>query len=178
MSRYEFDLVLFGLELEAAERELAGFEERVDDITLAEHGGVGRAAVEREAPSLGAAIRTAVADVEAIPGVRVVRVEPDDYVSRREIASRIGTSRSYVSQLASGARGPGGFPPPAFESGTVALWRWSDLAEWLGAAGLRPPDGDPRHSAVIGAANALLEARRAVARLSEDERQSLTAMVS
>ncbi len=61
MNRYEFDLVLGGLDIEAAATSLDAFEERVDDFTFASHGGVVRAAVERSAATLGEAIRSGIA---------------------------------------------------------------------------------------------------------------------
>src|SRR3990170_3291009 len=82
MSRYEFDLILSGLDIETDVAHLDAFEERVGDFTFAAHGGVTRAAVERTAATLGAAIGSAIADVESIPGVRVVRVEPEEHVSQ------------------------------------------------------------------------------------------------
>ncbi|MHB1195163.1 MAG: hypothetical protein ACYC6F_19240 [Longimicrobiales bacterium] len=109
MSRYEFDLILGGLDIETAATSLDAFEERVDDVTFASHGGLVRAAVERAAATLGDAIRSAIADVESIPGVKVVRVEPEEHVSQSEMAARLGRSRQSVSQWISGARGP--WPP-------------------------------------------------------------------
>jgi len=178
MNTYEFDLILSGLDIEADTAELDAFEERVQDVTLARSAGIVVAAIEREASSLGEAIRSALADLESIPGVSVVRVEPEENVSQSEIARRLGRSRQSVSQLVSGARGPGGFPRPAHESGHVALWRWSDVARWAGSAGLMPPGGEERSSAVIRAVNAVLEARRAVAALNEEERLALADMVA
>lgn len=60
---------------------LEAFEGRVSDVTFAAQGGVVRAAM-----SLGEAIRTAIEDVESLPGVRVVRVEPEDHVAQGVVA--------------------------------------------------------------------------------------------
>lgn len=177
MGAYQFSLVLSGLDVEADVAKLDAFEERVGDMTFASHAGAVNVSVERRAGSLGEAIRSAIVDVESIPGVRVERVEPNDYVSQVEIATRLGRSRQSVSQLVSGARGPGGFPPPAFESGRVALWRWSAVSAWLTAAGFAPA-GDEHASMVIGAANALLEARRAMGALDGPDRASLFDLVA
>jgi transcriptional regulator with XRE-family HTH domain len=176
---YEFDLIVSGLDMEDP-GVLDGFEERAGDITFASHGRVVRAAVDRKARGLGEAIGSAIADVESIPGTRVVRVEPDEHVSQAEIAVRLGRSRQSISQWVAGSRGPGGFPAPAFESGHVALWRWSEVKAWLRAAGLDTNE-DQEHenqaSAVIRAANALLEARRAMAALDAKERERLSTFV-
>jgi transcriptional regulator with XRE-family HTH domain len=176
---YEFDLIVSGLDMEDP-GVLDGFEERAGDITFASHGRVVRAAVDRKARGLGEAIGSAIADVESIPGTRVVRVEPDEHVSQAEIAVRLGRSRQSVSQWVAGSRGPGGFPAPAFESGHVALWRWSEVKAWLRAAGLNTNEVKEREdqtSAVIRAANALLEARRAMAALDAKERERLSTFV-
>ena len=127
----------------------------------------------RFSSSLAQAIRTAVEDVESVPGVRVVRIEPEDHVSQSVIAARMGRSRQSVSQLVSGARGPGGFPQPAFQSGHVALWRWSDVERWARAAGVAVACDSAASSVVIRLANALLEARDAVAGLDEAGRGAL-----
>lgn len=177
MATYEFDLVLSGLDLESDQERLDGFEARVDDVTLGRSGGVVLAAVEREARSLGEAIRSTIADLESLTGVTVVRVEPDEYVSQSAIALRLGRSRQSVSQWVSGARGPGAFPAPAHESGHVALWRWGEVARWAREAGLMPAGAEERRLAVIRAVNAVLEARRAVAALNEEERRSLAEVV-
>jgi len=178
MRSYEFDLVLGGIDIELAASELDAFEERVDDVTFASHGGVVRAAVERTAASLGEAVRSAIADVEAIPEVNVLRVEPEEHVSQAEIAARLGRSRQSVSQWISGARGRGGFPSPAFRSGHVALWRWTEVARWARANGLVGDGPEARDGAVLHAVNALLEARHAVGALSEEERASLAGLVA
>jgi transcriptional regulator with XRE-family HTH domain len=178
MSRYEFGLVLGGLDIELAASTLDAFEQRVDDFTFASHGGVVRAAVERTAGSLGEAIRSAIADAESIPGVRAVRVEPEEHVSQSEMAARLGRSRQSVSQLVSGTRGPGGFPPPALQSGHVALWRWTEVSEWAEAAGLIAAGREARAWAIIRAVNAVLEARHAVGALDEEERASLADLVT
>jgi hypothetical protein len=175
---HEFDLVLTGLDIERDMDLLDAFEGRVSDVTFAARGGVVRAAMERTASSLGEAIRTAIEDVESLPGVRVVRVEPEDHVSQAVIASRLGRSRQSVSQLVSGARGPGSFPAPAFQSGHVALWRWSEVVTWARAVGVPVRYDEVRSGAVVRVANALLEARNAVAGLDEEERASLAGLGS
>jgi hypothetical protein len=174
---YEFDLVLSGLDVEADVGSLDAFEERVKDMTFASHDGTARAAVERRSSSMGEAIRSAIVDVEAIPGVQVLRVEPEDYVSQAEIAKRVGRSRASISQWVAGVRGPGGFPPPVFESGRIAVWRWAAVCTWLGNSGLRGA-GNAHSALVIGAANALLEARRAISALDEKERSPLAELVA
>ena len=45
--------------------------------------------VERTAGSLREAIRSAIADAESIPGLWVVRVEPEEHVSQAELADLV-----------------------------------------------------------------------------------------
>ena len=174
MASYEFDLIIEGLDLESDAPRLEALEDRVHDMTFASLGGETRVAVERRAPSLAEAIRSAIVDVESIEGARVVRVEPDEHVSQVEIASRLKRSRQAVSQWVSGKRGPGGFPPPAAGCGQVALWRWSDVTLWLTRAGIATGREDVHRATVVAAVNALLAARRAVSALDDEERASLT----
>jgi len=86
----------------------------------------------RRAATFAEAVLSAVQAVERVEGVHVVRVEPDDLVTASEIARRIGRSRESVRQLATGMRGPGGFPPPAHSlRGQSPLWRWTEVADWI-----------------------------------------------
>ena len=49
-----------------------------------------------------------------------------------DIAVRIGRTREGVRLLITGARGPGGFPPPVTDPRSrYRLWRWSDVARWF-----------------------------------------------
>lgn len=178
MTTYEFDLVLSGLDLDAHDETLTEFENTVDDVTFAAHGPTVSAAVERSARSLAEAVGSAIADIERLPGVRVERVLPDGNVSQAEIAARLGRTRQSVSQLVKGIRGPGGFPAPAFGTGRAALWRWSEVAAWLVEARLMDEDGVDQYQSVIDAANAVLDARRAVRGLSADDQATIRKLVA
>jgi hypothetical protein len=104
-------------------------------------------------------VLSAIADVERI-GLRVEHVEPDDYVSRAEIAKRIDKSREYVGQLASGATGHADFPPPVCSvSDRSPRWRWSDVAPWLARKGMLAAEEVDRAS-FVASVNACLEWRR------------------
>lgn len=86
---------------------------------------------DREAPRFADAIISALKDVEQIPGVRVMRVEPDELVSLSAIAARLGRSVEGIRLLAAGERGRGGFPPPiAHIDAKTRLWEWSAVARW------------------------------------------------
>jgi predicted DNA-binding transcriptional regulator AlpA len=177
MATFEFDLVISGLDLDVHEAAIQEFETRIADMTFAERDGSVLVAVEGAAGSLADAIRSAVADVETIPGVRVERILPDGAVSQAEVAQRIGRSRQSVSQLIQGQRGPGSFPPPAFGHGRTAVWRWSEVSAWLADAGIAAT-GDVERQSVIDAANAMLSARRAVSNLRGDDQAQIRGMVA
>ena len=73
MSEYEFSLVTTGsLEDEAILNAL--FEAGCDDATFGQVDGVGYAHFVREAPAFAEAVRSAIEQVESVPGLRVVRV--------------------------------------------------------------------------------------------------------
>lgn len=69
MNEYEFTLVLQG-GLDAAAVD-ALFEAGCDDATLGEVDGVVYAEFIREAPSFGDALRSAIEQVDSVPGMRV-----------------------------------------------------------------------------------------------------------
>lgn len=76
MSEHDFTLVISG-NLDDEEILDALFEAGCDDATCGQVDGVGYAHFIREAPSFGEAIRSATQQVQSVPGLRVVRVEPN-----------------------------------------------------------------------------------------------------
>ena len=173
MDTYTFTLLLDGPDV-LAEATLDAFAEAgCDDALFGERGNVAFADFDREAESLQSAVTSAITAVEAAaPGVRVLRVEPDEFVSLTAIAGRTGRSRESIRLLAHGDRGPGGFPSPErWVDARTTLWRWSEVAEWfehrLGETVTRPEDAH-----FVAALNGLLELRRHTAQLP-DERSRL-----
>ncbi|MFJ4226176.1 helix-turn-helix transcriptional regulator [Paenarthrobacter nicotinovorans] len=66
-------------------------------------------------------------------GCEVVSVDPD-FVTRTEIAERLGASRQAVSHWVSGQRqAEFPFPLPAIQAG-ISLWCWSDVVDWARAS--------------------------------------------
>jgi hypothetical protein len=125
--------------------------------TLAdEDGGVDFVEVDAEAGDLPTALSDAISAAEAQSGRRVRRVEPDDMVTATEIAERLGRSRESIRLLASGARGPGGFPAPISHARTrQRLWRWSDVAAWANLVG----DDERQRARYLAVVNAALDLR-------------------
>jgi hypothetical protein len=161
METYTFTLIVAGFTELTETVEDALYRSGCDDALLGIRDGVPFIEFERMAPSFEEGVLSAVADVERTPlGLQVLRVEPDELVTATEIAERTGRSRESVRLLASGARGPGGFPPPV--SGIyrrTRLWRWTDVVRWL--AQLEPEQSARREEArVIAAINGALELRR------------------
>ena len=104
------------------------FEAGLDDTIPETRDGHGVLNVAREAATMSAAILTVVRDIERA-GFRAVGIEDDDLVSLKTIAQRTGRSYESLRLLASGKRGPGGFPEPLSGDGW-ALYSWALVADW------------------------------------------------
>ncbi len=103
------------------------YEAGCDDATFGVSDGVTHAAFDREAPSLDAAVLSAISDVERAGG-RVIRIDIDDLVSIADVAERYGRTAESVRLLIAGDRGPGGFPPSATHPRSrTRLWHWPDV---------------------------------------------------
>jgi hypothetical protein len=164
MAEHSFTLILSG-DVDAHLDEL--FEAGCDDGSFGAVDGVAYADFDREAPTLTEAIGSALAAVETVPGLRVLRIEPDDLVTMSDIAERLGRTRESVRLLVAGERGPGDFPPPLSHLRTRnRLWRWSEVAAWAGVT-----DGIAQAQAqTIAALNAALELRAMAVHLAPDAR--------
>ncbi len=155
---YEFELVLDGADLSRGDTVRQLYEAGLDDATVSGTGGTVILSVAREADTLADALISAIRQVESVPGVRVVKVAPDELVNAADIAHRPGRTRSSVAMLISGQRGQGDFPPPAIHhSGGSPLWRWQDVEAGFADREGRPVDH--HRSMVIAAFNAALETR-------------------
>lgn len=150
---YNFTLIIEG-NVELRMDEL--FESGCDDATFGSVDGVYYGEFDREASSFSGAISSAIADVDAVQGLRVRRVEPDDLVTAAEIAERLGRSRESVRLLIAGKRGSGGFPTPVSHARQRnRLWRWSEVARWTGYA----DNAELERARIVAATNAALELR-------------------
>jgi predicted DNA-binding transcriptional regulator AlpA len=154
MNEYQFTLVT-AADLDDEATVDALFEAGCDDATLGSVDGVGYADFVRAGDSFGEAVRSAIQQVESVPGLKVIRVEPDDLVTMSEIAERMGRTRESVRLLIRGARGPGGFPPPVSHlKSRSRFWRWSDVSAWASRIGLE--ELETRQAQLVAAINAAL----------------------
>jgi predicted DNA-binding transcriptional regulator AlpA len=111
---------------EAADRLYDAFDE---EITV-EDGPKGHVVgFERDGESFLGTVLDSLAEVMRL-GFEPLAVE-DELVSMADIAERMGSSRQSVSMLASGQRGPGGFPRPVAGNVRSPLWHWADVAAWF-----------------------------------------------
>jgi hypothetical protein len=117
--------------------------------------GTVRLRVAWPAWSLTEAVVAAVHAVEAT-GLRVLRVDADDWVTVADVARRIGRSRETVRLWAAGRMGPGGFPPPLNPDRDTTFYSWAEVLVWLRhRAALDLPDEEP----VLAAANLAVQLR-------------------
>ena len=156
MNTYNLTLLVAGVD----EEHLDEIYEATDGAANVELGDRWTSTVgyEVQADTFADAALRAIKLIEEVPGLRVVRVEPDQLVWASEIAERIGRTRQSIDQLVKAQRGPGGFPPPVSGNVRNPLWRWAEVEAWFAAYEHR--EVDTERPAVIGAINGALEARR------------------
>jgi hypothetical protein len=156
---FEFSVIVEGFDLVSGDVEDRLYKAGCDDALMGVVKGVVVLDFSRVASSLRQALDSAMRDVRKAGG-RVVRVEPDSYVSLSDIAARAGLTRQAVSLLVQGKRGPGAFPPPAMRVTTDSpLWDWAEVAHWLAGHGKLKDRREVERATVIRRANAILGAR-------------------
>jgi hypothetical protein len=130
MSKYEFTLIVDGPDLQDESLIESMLEAGFDDATIGRVGSIQYLDFDRGAESFADAVFSAAKSLEsAVPGARVVQLEPDDLVTMSEIAERVGRTRESVRLLIYGDRGPGGFRHALSASSTyVAMARSGCLA--------------------------------------------------
>ena len=177
MTHHHFTLIVDGPDLQDDTLIDAVFEAGCDDAAIGRIDGIQYVDFDREAASLDQAILSAVADLERITGVYVVRIADAGLVSMADIATRIGRTREGVRLLTTGARGPGGFPPPITDPRSrYRLWRWLDVALWLTkhlGEELAIEDDE-----ILAAFNAGLELRHHRRRLERSDQAKLEALAT
>ena len=173
MPTHHFTLIVEGADLQDESVIDRLFEAGCDDALVGSTDGVQFIDFDRDAASLDAAVLSAVADVEQVSGVQVVRLAGAGLVSIADIAARIGRTRESVRLFVSGARGPGNFPAPVTHPrARYRLWRWADVDRWLerqvGEDAL-----ETREEHLLSAINACLELRQEGRRLDAGARDRL-----
>ncbi len=168
MSTHQFTLIVNGPDLQDETVINALFEAGCDDATIGRADGIQYVDFDREAAGFEEAILSAVTDIESIDGVEVVRIADAGLVSMADIATRTGRTRESVRLLVTGARGPGGFPPPVTDPrGRYRLWHWSDVAHWLTT--YLGEESSAQEDAIVSVINAGLEIRHAYGLVAVDK---------
>ncbi len=135
MSTHHFTLIVDGPDVQSDAVIDALYEAGCDDALLGRTDGIQYVEFDREAAGVVEAVLSAVADIERVAGVKVVRIADAGLVSIADIAARTGRTREGVRLLVTGARGPGGFPPPVNDPRSrYRLWRWSEVERWWAAS--------------------------------------------
>lgn len=132
MQEYNFVLVIAG-DPNSDGNLNALFDAGCDDATFGAIDGAAFGEFTREAESFSAAVTSAIQQVESVPGLKVLRIEPDDLVTASEIAERLEVTRQEVHLLVTGARqkGKGTFPSPVSHlTSRNRLWSWAEIASW------------------------------------------------
>lgn len=168
---HDFTLIVEGV-LDDETTINALFDAGCDDASFGMIDDVGYADFSRGANTFAEAVRSAISDVEAVRGLQIVRIEPDDLVTMSDIARRLGRTRESVRLLVSGRRGKGDFPHSFSGTGRSRFWRWSDVAAWAGDL----PPGEYERARLVAAVNAALELRRQRPELAESERALIDAL--
>ncbi len=175
MNTYNLTLLVTGID----EDHLRGIYEATDGAANVEMSDRWASTVgfDIEADTFADAALRAIDEIERVPGLTVLRVEPDQLVWASEIADRVGRTRQSIDQLVKAQRGPGGFPAPVSGNVRNPLWRWAEVEAWFAAYEHR--EIDTERPAVIGAINGALEARRNLhAQPNRDLAAKLKALIS
>jgi len=101
------------------------YEAGLDDGNIEDGNGRASISVARSAESLDEAILSVLENVHAA-GFLAVSIANEDLVGLPTIARRLGISHEWARLLATGARGPGGFPQPI----TGNLFSWAAVRNW------------------------------------------------
>lgn len=163
MTEFEFEATLSRMP-EGEELDTL-YELGCDDCTFGTNGVTAGVITHREARNLIEAIASLIAQVESVPGLRVTKIEIDPEVTLGQIAKLSGRTRESIRLLINGKRGPGDFPAPINgETGRWRLWRWYEVAEWLGMG-----DAEQREAALVArAVNAWLDLRALLPSVAPD----------
>jgi hypothetical protein len=173
LQTFSFRLLLSGPDVTEAPTIDRLYKAGCDDALFGLRDQVQYAGFDRRAPSLAQAVLSAVRQIESVPEMRVLRVEPDNLVSASAIARRTKRTRESVRLLIEGKRGPGRFPAPlSWVDAEKRLWQWSDVARWF-ADELGDDTWATADAETIAAINAALETRHRLEGLDKRLRDEL-----
>ncbi|SDS36095.1 hypothetical protein [Actinoplanes derwentensis] len=121
--------------------------ERLGHLTWLEVDGRTLAVLHTSACPVGEAVQAARQIFAHLTGARVLDVD-QDLVGVSDIAKRVGVTREAVRLWVDGKRGPGGFPAPVGsagggERGSMRLWQWATVSDWLRHFGLHDDEETP-----------------------------------
>lgn len=176
MPTHHFTLIVDGADLQRESVVDSLFEAGCDDALVGSTDGIQFIDFDREAASFDDAVLSAVADVEQVSGIQVVRMAGAGLVSIADIAARTGRTREGVRLLVAGTRGPGRFPPPVTDPrARYRLWRWGDVERWFRQeVGEEIEGAQEQH--LLSAINACLELRQQRRSLDAGRRNRLQAL--
>ena len=144
MNDYNFQIIVSGIQIKTNE-DLLGITNLLvaancDDSVISSYNKTLYLDFDREAESYEKAIVSAINDIESIESLKVMSVDEGYYVSLSDAAELADTTRSALSNYNNGIRGDGEFPTPILRvSNKNPIWRWSDIAIWLGKNGKIEP---------------------------------------
>ncbi|MGW0806523.1 hypothetical protein [Nonomuraea sp. NPDC002799] len=107
------------------------FEAGMDDCALV-GGSQPYFMCDREAERLLDAIAAVLTEIRTVDGLWAIGVGHNDGVTLGDAARRHGgRTQASLRQLASGQRGPGGFPAPVIEADNISVYSWAEISDWL-----------------------------------------------
>jgi hypothetical protein len=175
---HNFTFIL-GPEEQLTDAKIEQILEACDDALVGGRDQFATVEFDREAPRFADAVISALQEIEQVPGVRVLRVEPEELVGLSAIAARLNRTVESIRLLAVGERGPGGFPAPAARvDAKTRLWEWSAVAQWW-HDNMDPDAAEPllAGASFLASLNDALDLRARAPRLDAGERKAVSGIV-
>ena len=175
MNLYNFMVIVKGGDI-VNDDELSDalYQAGCDDSTPGMVDGIATLEFDREAADLYTALTSAIADIESIPDLTVVRIANAGLMTMAAIAERVGRGREAIRLLVTGENGPGGFPAPATNTtARYRMWYWNEVASWFKQA--FSEDHDTDDDWIIQLVNNALEFRNGLehVQLNKQEKRTL-----
>jgi len=118
-----------------------------DSSPITTPDGRGYLLVTRESDSMANAIISTVADIRKA-GFEAIGIETEDLMTLAGLGRKLGRTRESMRLLASGKRGPGGFPQP-LSSGSSPLYSWAQVRTWMADHKLSASERDEDSDTII-----------------------------